>query len=79
MTATANFAQDATNKDDATKPFQVCSTWKAKDAGKGACRTAFMRAASPLGRKCKSKTIPEAGQGHINVYMAACHCEKECK
>ena len=75
----ASFAQDTTSDDDANKPYPVCFTWKSKDAGKGACRTAFMRAASPLGQKCKGKTIPESGQGHIHVYMAACRCESECK
>ena len=79
VTASASFAQDTISEDDAIKPYPVCLTWKAKDAGKGDCRTAFMRAASPLGQKCKGKTIPEVGQGHVDVYMAACRCKSECK
>ena len=79
LTASTGFAQDTTSEEEVIKPYPVCSTWKSKHGVTKACKIAFMRAASPLGQKCKGITIPEAGQGHIDVYMTACHCESECK
>jgi len=49
VTASASFVQAPISDDDAKKEYPVCSTWRAKDAGTGTCRTAFHDARNALG------------------------------
>ncbi len=57
----------------------VCLSHKTKDA-KGDCRVPFQRAASSLGRICKGRTIPKAGECYLRTYRCACGCSrKQCK
>jgi hypothetical protein len=81
VTASAGFAQDAASEDDANKPYPVCSTWKARDAGRETlCRETFMDARNALGAKCKQdKTLTPPAMELVAKYMAACRCESACK
>ena len=84
VTASASFAQNPTSEDGAIKPYPVCMTWRAKHAGTGTCRIAFMDARNALGYTCKQgKILPPENEGHekIATYVAACGCERKngCK
>jgi len=84
VTASVSFAQDPVSKEETVKPYPVCMTWRAKDAGTGTCRTAFMDARNALGYTCKQgKILPPENEGHkkIATYVPACGCERKngCK